>query len=144
VRRIPAAGGVVYRVGPEETEILLIFRRGVWDLPKGKVDPGERVETCALREVSEEAGVPTPQLQDHLVTTYHRYVEDEEPVEKETHWYAMKLPPECDPQLVPEQAEGIEKAEWVPLPEAQKRVGYENLSRVLTAFHRYFKETKKA
>ncbi len=38
-------------------EILMIFRRGKWDLPKGKLDKGESLEACALREVEEETGL---------------------------------------------------------------------------------------
>ncbi len=45
---IIAAGGIV--VNPNK-EILWIFRRGFWDLPKGKLDPNESIEACAIREV---------------------------------------------------------------------------------------------
>src|SRR6478752_5737606 len=51
---IEAAGGLVYT--PNE-EVLLIFRKGKWDLPKGKLDDGEELETCAIREVEEETGI---------------------------------------------------------------------------------------
>src|SRR5687767_12904031 len=46
VTTIPAAGGLVYN---QDKELLLIFRRGKWDLPKGKLDAGETLEACALR-----------------------------------------------------------------------------------------------
>src|ERR1041385_2734909 len=42
---IIAAGGLVLN---EKDELLIIFRRGKWDLPKGKVDKGESVEDCAI------------------------------------------------------------------------------------------------
>ena len=45
-----AAGGLVLN---EKKEILLIFRRGKWDMPKGKLDKGEKLEDCAIREVGE-------------------------------------------------------------------------------------------
>ena len=38
---VQAAGGLVKN---ESDEILLIFRRGKWDLPKGKLDKGESLE----------------------------------------------------------------------------------------------------
>ena len=40
-----------------KNEILLIYRNGVWDLPKGKIEFGESYEDAALREVAEETGV---------------------------------------------------------------------------------------
>ena len=52
--KIIAAGGLVTN---ENNELLMIFRRGKWDLPKGKLDKGETIEECAIREVEEETGI---------------------------------------------------------------------------------------
>ncbi|HEX2161558.1 MAG TPA: NUDIX hydrolase [Thermoleophilaceae bacterium] len=59
VKRIEAAGGVVMRKGPEETEIAVVHRPRYddWSFPKGKLDPGETFEEAALREVREETGL---------------------------------------------------------------------------------------
>ena len=51
---VQAGGGLVRN---EKKEILIIFRRGKWDLPKGKLDKGEKLEDCAVREVEEETGL---------------------------------------------------------------------------------------
>src|SRR6476660_2723227 len=50
---IEAAGGIVQN---EKKELLFIFRRGKWDLPKGKMEQNEDPETCAAREIEEETG----------------------------------------------------------------------------------------
>ena len=50
---IEAAGGVVMN---EKNDILVIFRSGKWDLPKGKIDKNESIRSAALREVMEETG----------------------------------------------------------------------------------------
>ena len=65
-----ASGGLIRN---EQNEILLIFRRGKWDLPKGKLDAGETLETCAVREVEEETGLRNIELQQPLTITYHTY-----------------------------------------------------------------------
>ncbi|MFC6012873.1 NUDIX hydrolase [Nocardia lasii] len=57
---IHAAGAVLWRAGADGPEIGVIHRPkyGDWSLPKGKLDPGETPVVAAVREVSEETGLP--------------------------------------------------------------------------------------
>ncbi len=84
---VKAAGGLVLN---NENELLMIFRRGHWDLPKGKLDPGETLAECAIREVQEETGLVTIELKNELLTTYHTYHENGKFILKESYWYQMK------------------------------------------------------
>ena len=56
---VRAAGGIVWRRAGGGREVLLVYRRSHddWSFPKGKVEPGESEEVCALREVEEETGL---------------------------------------------------------------------------------------
>ena len=58
---VRAAGGVISRRDERgEIEVLLVYRAGGqrdWSFPKGKVEPGETDEACALREVWEETNL---------------------------------------------------------------------------------------
>ena len=57
---VKAAGGVVVRIDTENTKRTLLVHRpryNDWTFPKGKRDPGESDEQCALREVEEETGL---------------------------------------------------------------------------------------
>lgn len=128
-----AAGGVLYRQSAGDREVLLIFRNGVWDLPKGKKEEHESEEECACREVAEEVGIPRPHAESYLRQTYHEYEQAGESYGKTTHWYRMHTDAN---NFSPEAAEGITDVAWVTLAEAKKRVGYKNLRDVLEKFEK--------
>lgn len=105
---VQAAGGLVRN---EKDEVLMIFRRGKWDLPKGKLDKGETLEECALREVEEETGVKNINLTGPLLVTYHTYHEGTRFILKESHWFSMET--KSNQALVPQAEEEIHEIKWV-------------------------------
>ncbi|MFK7934056.1 MAG: NUDIX hydrolase [Saprospiraceae bacterium] len=106
-KEIEAAGGVVFN---EKKEALLIYRRDFWDLPKGKIDPGETPEEAAVREVQEETGVQNIDLGDFIQLTYHTYrTKKDNRILKKTYWYKMTT---TDKDLTPQTEEDIEQAVW--------------------------------
>lgn len=110
-----AAGGLVLN---EEQKILMIFRRGKWDLPKGKLDKGEKLEDCAVREVEEETGLQQVKLLSPLMITRHTYHEGTRFILKESHWYDMKV--KGGQPLVPQTEEAITDIKWLNFKEAEK------------------------
>ena len=108
---IAAAGGAVINDG----RLLCIYRRGNWDLPKGKIDEGESRDEAALREVEEETGLKRLILGAALPTTYHTYYTHKgKRVLKPTYWYLMQS---LDVELIPQTEEDIEEARWVAVSE---------------------------
>jgi 8-oxo-dGTP pyrophosphatase MutT (NUDIX family) len=105
---IKAAGGLVLN---QQKDILMIYRRGKWDLPKGKLDPGETLEACAVREVEEETGLRNITLGESLLTTYHTYHESGKFMLKESYWYKMTA--DGNQALTPQTTEDIHKIDWV-------------------------------
>jgi 8-oxo-dGTP diphosphatase len=69
---VRAAGGVVVRGAGAEVTVLLVHRPAYddWTFPKGKVDPGESDEDCAVREVEEETGLRCVLGRELQSTTY--------------------------------------------------------------------------
>lgn len=114
-RYIDAAGGLIRN---EQNEYLFIFRRGKWDLPKGKVDKNESLEQAALREVKEECGLKTVKVTGFLTTTFHIYPMKEEFALKATHWYLMSAP--CEQKLIPQLEEDITEILWLNHGNIQK------------------------
>jgi 8-oxo-dGTP pyrophosphatase MutT (NUDIX family) len=107
--KIEAAGGVVKN---DKGELLVILRRGRWDLPKGKIDPGEDHPQAAMREVSEECGIGKLKIIKTLPFTLHIYpVKGSRWALKKTQWYEMFT--DDDSPLSPQTEEDIEKALWV-------------------------------
>ena len=107
---IIAAGGLVLN---DRGELLMIFRRGKWDLPKGKLDEGETIEDCALREVMEETGLVNVERGELIDIGYHEYFDQymNADVIKETHWYAMRA--RGEELLIPQTEEDITSIKWV-------------------------------
>ena len=129
---VAAGGGVVVRRGEGGPEVLLIFRRGAWDLPKGKLDEGETVEEAARREVAEEVGIEEDQITvtGFLAPTVHGYLwpKAEGYAVKTSYWYGMTTTADA---FEPEEREGIEEVAWTPWAEAAERVGFETLRDLL-------------
>lgn len=109
---IKAAGGVVTK----KDKVLMIFRLGKWDFPKGKLDKGETPEICALREVEEECNIKV-KLGDHLYNTWHTYTQNRKSILKKTYWYTMESI--NDSGMKPQQEEGIEDIAWFSEHEAK-------------------------
>jgi 8-oxo-dGTP pyrophosphatase MutT (NUDIX family) len=105
---VQAAGGLVQN---EKGQVLFIFRRGKWDLPKGKTGKKESIPDCAIREVKEETGLKKLKLVAPLSATYHTYHEGARFNLKETWWYSMKAG--STEKLVPQLEEDIHEIEWV-------------------------------
>lgn len=132
---IKAAGGVVFRIKSGVTELLLIYRNGVWDLPKGKLEKGESIPMCASREVAEETGSELPIIISDLGTTYHEYIQKSKEYQKTTFWFSMILPK--DQALNPQTEEGIEQIDWIPIDEASEIIGYDNLRIIIDRFREF-------
>lgn len=110
-RVIKAMGGIV--VNPTDNKILLIHRREVWDLPKGKREKGEGKKECALREVEEETGLSHLGLKRKIGKTRHtyRHPKSGKRILKITHWYEMEL--QKNQKLRLQKEEDIHDAKWM-------------------------------
>jgi 3-dehydroquinate dehydratase type II len=128
-RIVKAAGGLVVK----DDKFLLIQRLGKWDLPKGKLEKGEKMREAAIREVEEECGIKV-RRREKICNTWHNYNLGDSPVLKKTAWYLM----ECldDRKMKPQKEEGIEELKWMSRDEAEKAIGdsYNSIRTVFRIF----------
>jgi len=132
MRYVRAAGGII--TAPDG-DMLLIRRNNRWDLPKGKVEPGETLLQAALREVEEETGVkagigqwrvkrtqeqtpptthyPLPTKTYHIFNLYGGWHL------KQTSWFAMQAEKQA---ATPQGEEGITEVVWVRPDEWHRRL----------------------
>jgi ADP-ribose pyrophosphatase YjhB (NUDIX family) len=110
---IKASGGVVAKDG----KWLFMYRRKIWDLPKGKLDKGEDSQKAAIREIEEETGVKVT-IEDKICTTWHTYTFNNNRILKRTKWYMCTCVD--DSRMQPQAEEQIEKLEWYSLSECNK------------------------
>lgn len=110
---VVAGGGLV--INPEG-KMLFIERNNKWDLPKGRAEKNEDIETTSLREVQEETGVQNLEMDSFLQETYHIVRQKGKFQLKITHWYLMKS--DYNGELSPQTEEGITKAIWLSEKEA--------------------------
>ena len=128
---IVAAGGIVKN---KENQILFIFRKGKWDLPKGKIEKNEKIDEGALREVIEETGIKKVKIDGFFDTTYHIIKTQKQYFLKETHWYKMKS--NYTGKLKPQKSEGIRSVRWKKIKEAKeiKKKTFRNIAIILTSY----------
>ena len=137
-RLVEAGGGYVLRPldaegGADEDDlaVLLIHRKGRWDIPKGKRDAEDAtVEACAAREVREEVGIDDLTVLHPVGATHHGYPHGDAYVVKTTHWFLMQTPARS---FTPARREGIRRVAWARWTTARRHVGYDTLRRHMRA-----------
>ena len=131
---VGAAGGLVKN---KKGEFLVMRRKGILDLPKGHIEPGESIEECALREVGEECGIEGHKIVKKLPCTYHIHKEKVKDALKTTYWFLMKYSGQSkgNPQL----EEDITEIFWMTPQEieASKREAWPSLLKILNECHKY-------
>jgi 8-oxo-dGTP pyrophosphatase MutT (NUDIX family) len=128
VEREFSAGGVLVKVIRGRPMLAAIRprgkREGLWALPKGKIDPGERPEETAVREVREETGVEGALVEKLGDVRYTYTRRGGMRVFKVVSFYLLRAGrgriDEIDEQMRVE----VDEARWLPLEEATRLLAY--------------------
>jgi len=121
-----AGGGILLRADPSgRWQVAVVHRpspRNDWSLPKGKVEPDETLESCALREVEEETGFRC-RLLEVVGTT--EYVDRRGRPKEVTYWLMEVVDGSFSPN------EEVDDLRWLELAMARRALSYEHDRRLL-------------
>jgi 8-oxo-dGTP pyrophosphatase MutT (NUDIX family) len=133
---IMAAGGIVET--PDQ-QSLFIHRLGCWDLPKGKLEKGEKMKDAAVREVEEECSIRVERGKK-ICNTWHSYNLDGKRILKKTAWYVM----DCldDKKMKPQKEEGIDAIRWMTEKEAVEAL-HDSYKSILEVLNCHLQEESK-
>jgi 8-oxo-dGTP pyrophosphatase MutT (NUDIX family) len=133
---VKAAGGVVFK----DKKILLMRRNLKWDLPKGKLDSGEKSQIAAVREIEEETGVKAKIIMK-ICTTWHAYTQNEKNYIKRTKWYLLESTD--DSKLKPQAEEGITELKWADNAEVRQAMTdtYTSIRFVVDSYNRMIRNS---
>ena len=132
IRDQTSAGGVVYRRGGNQFEVVIVAvgPNNRWQLPKGLVDGDEKPEVTAVREAREEGGVAS-EIVDHIETVEYWYAGLENGIRvrfhKRVHFYLLRY-------LSGDTKDhdwDVNEARWGPIDDAAAQLAFDNEKRVM-------------
>jgi 8-oxo-dGTP pyrophosphatase MutT (NUDIX family) len=93
-----------------KNQLLLIFRKGKWDLPKGKVNKKRKLLSAAIEESIEETGLKKKHLR--LIKPLKKSVSVKKNGVIYDYWFLFKYKSRKY-NFKPQISEGIEECRWV-------------------------------
>lgn len=126
-----SSGGAVFRTKNNSFEWILINPKDTdkWQLPKGTIDPGEKSQVTAVREVFEETGVKA-EIIEKLETIRYFFTGDGQRIFKSVVFYLMKSDG-GETKIEEIWAHEIAEARWFPFEEALEKLTYNSEKEIL-------------
>lgn len=148
-----SAGGVVVRSGVNGWQVAVIEpkrepdtgkgdkkrQKQILALPKGLVDPGEKADETAIREVREETGIVATKLAKltDIKYVYVRSWGDKQRVFKIVSFYLLRYESGEIDAINPEMRIEVKQALWIPLEGAERKLAYKGEREVVKLAQKY-------
>lgn len=126
-----SAGIVVYRFGEDNTRtyLLLQYPGKYWDLPKGKLEPGEKWLEAALRETKEETGLDLHMHEDFEYSYTYTFNDFRgNKIEKTVVFFVGKAEQDSSVTLSFEHIDYL----WLPYEQAKLQIHFENVKNLIS------------
>ncbi|HEY1085533.1 MAG TPA: NUDIX domain-containing protein [Candidatus Saccharimonadales bacterium] len=138
--REPTSGGIVFRHGKKDLEILLIQdAKDRWTIPKGHIEQGESAVDTARREIGEEAGLENVEMHGWLGKIHFRYRRIDKLVLMTTQIYLVKAVGDTDAIKKEEWMNGIK---WFSFNDALDEIEYEDIAKLMLKAKTRIREEK--
>ena len=129
--REPTAGGIVFRMTPDQRdiEILLIQdSKDRWTIPKGHIEPGETARQAAIREIGEESGIKDVDALTWLGKIHFKYRRLEKLVLMTTQVYLVQS---LDKNEQPTKEKWMNGIRWFKFGEALDMIEYADIEKLM-------------
>ncbi len=126
----PTAGGIVWRRSKNGgIDILLIQdAKDRWTIPKGHIEEGETPKETAEREIGEETGLKSMNMQSWLGKIKFRYRRQQSLVLMTTEIFLVEATGDTDDITPEEWMRGIK---WLPTTDALEKIEYEDIGKII-------------
>lgn len=136
MKKEQSAGVVLYYHNPETKKfyyLLLHYIGGHWDLPKGKVEPGETLEQAAMREVKEETGLSVIPINNFSqIISYYFRNQNHELVDKDVTFFVGEVTEQT--VQISSEHQGYE---WLEVGPALQKLTYNNARNLLSMVNQF-------
>ena len=129
--REPTAGGIVFRMTPDERDIELLLiqdSKNRWTIPKGHIEPGETAKQTAVREIGEESGLKNVEVLTWLGKIHFKYRRLEKLVLMTTQVYLVQS---VDKNERPTKEKWMNGIRWFSFADALDAIEYADIEKLM-------------
>ena len=148
-----SVGAVMFRDGSSEKEYLLLkYRNGHWEFPRGKVEDDETEQETMRREIYEETGIKDIFLIDGFRTSiaFSYLAQGQEREDRKKDKACICIHKKATFYLARSNDASVEishehqAAIWMPFDKALEKLTYDNAKKVLTEAHDFLQVKKES
>jgi len=140
MKQLYSAGIITYTIENENILYLLLhYESGHWDLPKGKIEPGETKQQAALRELMEETGLTAELDNDFEETIKYIFTDYDKQLAQKIVYFFVGRATSKEVKLSDEHI----GYKWLPYKETIELLTYDNAKKLVKKAHKHIIATQK-